>query len=130
MLDRFALEGMRPVKVASVSTIELLTKKSSAVSVSVLPALGRRESVATFPSGLPVEKKKGSADAWEINSSEASAPRAVFVNFVLFCSFFITCNCLLFVFAHLTGPKLVIARVRSNDSSHCSIQIRFAFGSM
>ena len=39
------------------------TTKSSAVSVWILPGLDGRERVAIFPSGLPVEKEKGVADA-------------------------------------------------------------------
>jgi hypothetical protein len=38
-------------------------EKSSAVSVSSLPELAVRESVAIFPSGLPMLKKNASAAA-------------------------------------------------------------------
>jgi hypothetical protein len=37
--------------------------KSSAVSISILPALGRREAVPILASGLPVEKEKDPAEA-------------------------------------------------------------------
>src|SRR5262245_44877651 len=38
-------------------TVVSVRKKSSAVSVSIFPALGRRESAPSWPLGLPVAKK-------------------------------------------------------------------------
>src|SRR5438874_1185743 len=58
-------------------TIEFVVLKSSAVSVWIPPALGGRETVAIFPSGLPVEKEKEPAEACPTSSSEARAPTAV-----------------------------------------------------
>jgi hypothetical protein len=43
--------------------VEWAVTKSSAVSVSSLPALAVRDRVAIFPSGLPVLKKKGASAA-------------------------------------------------------------------
>src|SRR5689334_7747779 len=104
MLERGAPEGIRPTNVAWVTTTELLTTKSSAVSVCWLPGAAGRERVAIFPSGSPVEKKKGAADAREATRKEASAPSvarrgrmsrgvagALFVFFVLSDVFFIDC---------------------------------------
>src|SRR5215467_5606345 len=42
-------------------TVGTCRTKSSAVSVSILPGLGRRESAPSSPLGLPVAKKKGAA---------------------------------------------------------------------
>src|SRR5215831_19133648 len=67
--------GTRPVNVAWLMTMGLVTRKSSAVSVLSVPIVGGLESVAILPSGLPVEKKNGSADACESIKSEAIAPR-------------------------------------------------------
>jgi len=53
----------KPVKVALVITVVVVVAKSSAVSVSSLPALAVRERVAIRPSGLPVLKENGSATA-------------------------------------------------------------------
>src|SRR6185369_2289120 len=53
------------------------TKKSSAVSVWILPGLDARERVAIFPSGSPVEKEKEAADACNTSRSKASAPRMI-----------------------------------------------------
>src|SRR5881394_3321435 len=58
-------------------TIDCATTKSSAVSVWLLPALAGRERVATFPSGSPVEKEKGAAEAPATSSSSANAPAVV-----------------------------------------------------
>src|SRR4029450_13337604 len=61
MLPSDAPVGMRPWNVALVSLREepLLTMKSSADSISILPALSGREAVAILPSTSPVLKKKG-----------------------------------------------------------------------
>ncbi len=54
--------GMRPWNVALVSLREPpLTTKSSADSISILPALSGRDAVAILPSTSPVLKKKGTA---------------------------------------------------------------------
>src|SRR5262245_18258407 len=53
--------GINPKIVACVMTVVSCRKKSSAVSVSLLPALGRRESAPSAPLGFPVLKKKGAA---------------------------------------------------------------------
>jgi hypothetical protein len=50
---------MRPVKVALSISVAWVVTKSSAVSVSSLPGLAVRDSVAIFPSGSPVLKKNG-----------------------------------------------------------------------
>src|SRR5262249_13013754 len=49
--------GSRPKIVACVMTVVSDTRKSSAVSVSIFPGLGRRESAPSWPLGLPVAKK-------------------------------------------------------------------------
>src|SRR5579864_8409942 len=51
------------MKVALLRMVACVVTKSSAVSVSSLPALATRESVAISPSGLPVLKVKESAKA-------------------------------------------------------------------
>src|SRR4051794_28843688 len=50
--------GSRPVNVALVRLVSLVKTKSSADSISSLPAEPGREAVAILPSGLPVLKKK------------------------------------------------------------------------
>jgi hypothetical protein len=47
----------------SLSALGPLTTKSSADSISILPALSGRDAVAIRPSGLPVLKKNGTAMA-------------------------------------------------------------------
>src|SRR6185503_13723952 len=105
-------------------TTACVARKSSAVSVWILPGLDGRESVAIFPSGSPVEKIKEAAEACEASRSKASAPAVVllaeraantnfpsrrragvsFIDFVLFSSVIITCF-LFHFFALLTGAK-------------------------
>src|SRR5262249_12578870 len=53
--------GISPKIVACVMTVVSCKRKSSAVSVSIFPALGRRESAPSSPLGLPVAKKNGAA---------------------------------------------------------------------
>src|SRR5207244_653413 len=53
--------GTSPNIVACVITVGAVRTKSSAVSVSIFPGLGRRESAPSLPSGVPVAKKKGAA---------------------------------------------------------------------
>ena len=55
--------GSSPTKVAWLIRVWFDTMKSSAVSVSTCPALGRRDKVPINPSGLPVLKKNGAATA-------------------------------------------------------------------
>src|SRR5262249_39118295 len=57
--------GKSPVIVALLMTVVACSTKSSAVSVSIFPGLGRRESAPStgcWGLGLPVSKKKLSAD--------------------------------------------------------------------
>jgi hypothetical protein len=49
--------GRRPVNVALVSFVSEVRTKSSADSISILPAELGREAVAIRPSGFPVLKK-------------------------------------------------------------------------
>src|SRR5215813_12663139 len=53
--------GNSPKIVACVMTVVSCKKKSSAVSVSILPGLGRWESAPSRPLGMPVAKKNGAA---------------------------------------------------------------------
>jgi hypothetical protein len=62
MLFRGVPTGTPPKIVACVITVLVVRKKSSAVSVSAFPALGRRESAPNRPLGLPVEKKNVDAN--------------------------------------------------------------------
>src|ERR1700730_12967184 len=64
---------------ARLMTVGSERTKSSAVSVSIFPGLGRRESAPSLPSGLPVLKKNGSAAAGRLVSSpiESAAADAV-----------------------------------------------------
>jgi hypothetical protein len=62
MLFRGVPTGTPPKIVACVITVVVVRKKSSAVSVSGFPALGRRESAPSRPLGLPVEKKNVDAN--------------------------------------------------------------------
>src|SRR6185437_8811491 len=55
--------GSRPVKVAWSILVALGRMKSSADSISTLPALDGREAVAILPSGSPVLKAKAPASA-------------------------------------------------------------------
>jgi hypothetical protein len=57
MLSRGEPVGISPTIVARLMTVVSCRKKSSAVSVSTLPALGRWESAPSWPFGLPVSKK-------------------------------------------------------------------------
>src|SRR6476659_8969210 len=63
MSDSAAPVGRSPVNVALVSCVGEVRTKSSADSISMLPAELGREAVAAMPSGIPVVKKKGSANA-------------------------------------------------------------------
>jgi hypothetical protein len=63
--------GSNPVKVAPLMSTHSLRTKSSAVSVSDSPALAGPDSVAIFPSGIPVEKEKVLADARGDSNSRA-----------------------------------------------------------
>ena len=51
-------KGISPVKVALVRDVGEVRTKSSADSISILPAELGREAVAILPSGSPVLKKK------------------------------------------------------------------------
>src|SRR6516225_4388971 len=62
MLAVVAPPVSRPVKVALVRISSLFRMKSSAFSVSSLPAELGCDRPAIFPSGFPVEKKNGAAD--------------------------------------------------------------------
>jgi len=62
-LDRGVPSGISPVNVARSITVQLVRRKSSAVSVWIFPGLATRDKVAILPSGLPVEKKKEVATA-------------------------------------------------------------------
>jgi hypothetical protein len=62
MLSRGVPTGSSPKIVACVITVVVDRKKSSAVSVSTFPGLGRRESAASRPLGLPVAKKNEDAN--------------------------------------------------------------------
>src|SRR3954447_7025185 len=77
MLLGTAPTGSRPVKVAWLMTTACVTTRSSAVSVWSLPVLAGRARVATFPSGLPVEKANGLAGAWAASRSKAIAPPVI-----------------------------------------------------
>src|ERR1043166_5773704 len=77
MLDKAAPEGIKPVKVAALMTMDCVTTKSSAVSLWMLPGLEGVESVAIFPSGAPVEKEKVAAEAWAAVWRKTSAIAAV-----------------------------------------------------
>src|SRR5438128_849018 len=57
------LGTISPVITAWLMTVVSVRAKSSAVSVSIFPGLGRRDSAPSRPSGLPVLKKKCSAHA-------------------------------------------------------------------
>ena len=57
--------------------------KSSAVSVSRFPALGRWDSAPSRPSGVPVLKKKKSAEAGVASDSQAIKQTAVRANFLI-----------------------------------------------
>src|SRR5215470_2830528 len=54
--------GRRPVNVALVRFVGEVRTKSSADSISILPAEPGREAVAILPSGSPVLKKKEPAE--------------------------------------------------------------------
>ena len=60
--ERFARPASSPVNVALVRIVSLFRMKSSAFSVSSLPAEAGCDSPAIFPSGSPVEKKNGAAN--------------------------------------------------------------------
>ena len=51
------------MNVASLMSVVSGRMKSSAVSVWIRPGLGGRDNVPIFPSGSPVEKEKGAAEA-------------------------------------------------------------------
>src|SRR5215470_3169817 len=53
--------GISPKILACVMTVVSCKKKSSAVSVSIFPGLGRRESAPSWPFGVPVANKNGAA---------------------------------------------------------------------
>src|SRR6516162_4870312 len=57
MSDKEAFVGSNPVKVALVIDVGEVRTKSSAASISVLPADDGREAIAILPSGSPVLKK-------------------------------------------------------------------------
>src|SRR5215469_9089369 len=63
MFDRGAPRGRSPVNVALLRMVGKVNTKSSADSISILPAELGRDAVAMRPSGLPVLKWKRSADA-------------------------------------------------------------------
>src|SRR5262249_42943766 len=54
---------IKPMKLAPVRAVREERIKSSADSISILPALAGRDAVAMRPSGWPVLKEKGSATA-------------------------------------------------------------------
>jgi hypothetical protein len=61
MFPRGVPTGRSPKIVARLMTVVSVRKKSSAVSVSIFPGLGRRESAPSAPLGVPVAKKNGAA---------------------------------------------------------------------
>src|SRR5574340_1125401 len=61
-----------PVKVADWIAVVLPSTKSSADSISNFPAVSGREAVAILPSGSPVLKKKGVAEASPTHSTDAA----------------------------------------------------------
>src|SRR6266571_5265426 len=63
MFDNGVPRGTKPTMVAWRMTVVSVRRKSSAVSVSILPALGRRDSAPSLASVFPVLKKKLSAHA-------------------------------------------------------------------
>src|SRR5215471_839791 len=75
--------GISPTIVARVMTVVSCRKKSSAVSVSMLPGLGRRESAPSAPLGFPVLKKNGAAHrgvarhAVKANAAQIKLPRDI-----------------------------------------------------
>jgi hypothetical protein len=72
MLSTDAPIGSNPVKVAWLMSTQSSRRKSSAVSVWTSPALAGRDSVPINPSGAPVEKEKGLADARGGSRTKAS----------------------------------------------------------
>jgi hypothetical protein len=62
------------MKVALVSEVAALRVKSSAVSVWMWLALAGRDSVPINPSGAPVVKKKGAAEAGKAAKEKAVNP--------------------------------------------------------
>src|SRR6516165_8375287 len=55
--------GINPVMVACAIVVVSVRMKSSAVSVSSVPGLAGRDSAPSSPSGFPVLKKNGAAQA-------------------------------------------------------------------
>src|SRR6266446_3554255 len=63
MFDNGVPRGIKPTMVAWLMTVVSVRTKSSAVSVSILPVLGRRDSAPSLASVFPVLKIKVSAHA-------------------------------------------------------------------
>jgi hypothetical protein len=59
-----------------VIVVGLARTKSSADSISILPALSGRDAVAISPSGSPVLKKNGAATADTVHTESATIPTA------------------------------------------------------
>src|SRR6266481_1044895 len=81
-----APEGIKPKMVAPLMTVVSVRIKSSAVSVSSLPPLGGWDSAPSRPSGLPVLKKNGAADAGDASHTtvlNATTARANFLMAIL-----------------------------------------------
>ena len=63
MSARDVPDGINPVMVACAIVVVSVRMKSSAVSVSSAPGLAGRDSAPSSPSGFPVLKKNGAAQA-------------------------------------------------------------------
>src|SRR5262249_23138985 len=117
--SRGVCAGISPKIVACVRTVTSCRTKSSAVSVSILPGLGRRDSAPRRSLGSPVEKKNGVAQrgvtrhAINANATATKLPRETTIFLGVFNPFKKFLN--LYIFPSFLLGELTVCRHGSFD---------------